>query len=216
MTDNRRRPRNRRHNKVMEEQAVAIARQAIAELDDGPVGKHVGVNMVGRGVAVHRFRADLPGYRGWEWNVVVACAPGTSHVTVSEVALVPGKKALQAPEWVPYEDRLRPGDLGPRDLMPAAADDDRLTGGEPQERELTDLAIEQTKQRWLDGETGPQSKFAVEALEHCATCAFMIALSGELGKKWGVCVNEWAFDGSVVHRKHGCGAHSATTAPEHS
>ncbi|MDK7055521.1 DUF3027 domain-containing protein, partial [Escherichia coli] len=98
------------------------------------------------GVAVHRFAADLPGYRGWEWHVVVACAPGTQQATVSEVALVPGETALQAPEWVPYEERLRPGDLGPRDLLPAAVGDERLDGDDLQTRTLSARGVEDTEQ----------------------------------------------------------------------
>src|SRR5439155_573980 len=34
--------------------------------------------------------------------------------------------ALLAPEWVPWSERLRPGDLGPGDLLPAELDDWRL------------------------------------------------------------------------------------------
>ncbi len=194
----------------MNHQAVEVARSAIEEMGEGPAGAHVGVNVVGGGVAVHRFKADLPGYRGWEWNVVLACAPGSSHVTVSEVALVTGESALQAPEWVPYEDRLRPGDLGPRDLLPAAADDPRLVGDDIDSRHLSQRGIQETSERWEEGETGPNSDFAQQALRNCATCAFMVPLTGDLGQEWGACVNEWAFDASVVHREHGCGAHSAT------
>ena len=104
--------------------AVEFARQAIADMGEA-AGAHVGVNLVGADVAVHRFAAELPGYRGWEWHVVVACAPGSANPTVSEIALVPGDAALQAPEWVPYEQRVRPGDLAraiycpPRSMMSA-------------------------------------------------------------------------------------------------
>jgi Protein of unknown function (DUF3027) len=40
--------------------------------------------------------------------------------------LVPGPTALLAPPWVPWQDRLRPGDLGVGDLLPAPPDDERL------------------------------------------------------------------------------------------
>ena len=140
----------------MNHQAVDTARTAIEELGEGPAGAHTGVSVVGEGVAVHRFAADLPGYRGWEWHVVVACAPGTQQATVSEVALVPGETALQAPEWVPYEERLRPGDLGPRDLLPAAVGDERLDGDDLQTRTLSVRGVEDTEQRWEEGDTGPE------------------------------------------------------------
>ena len=40
--------------------------------------------------------------------------------------LLPGPGALLAPDWVPWHDRLRPGDLGVGDLLPASPDDERL------------------------------------------------------------------------------------------
>ena len=64
--------------------------------------------------ATHRFAATFPGYRGWQWAVVVAADPEADHATVSELALLPGPDALVAPEWMPWDQRIRPGDLGPR------------------------------------------------------------------------------------------------------
>ncbi len=195
---------------MLGDHAVDVARAAIEDMDEGPAGDHAGVAITHPGVAVHSFAADLPGYRGWEWHVVLACAPDTEHITVSEVALVPGAKALRAPEWVPYEERLRPGDLGPRDLLPPTVDDPRLTEGDAADRALSDAGLRETASRWRDGDTGPNGEFAEEALLHCGTCAFMVPLTGRLGSEYGACVNEWAFDGDVVHVDHGCGAHSAT------
>jgi hypothetical protein len=40
--------------------------------------------------------------------------------------LLPGPESLLAPEWVPWSERVRPGDLGVGDLMPAPSDDERL------------------------------------------------------------------------------------------
>ena len=40
--------------------------------------------------------------------------------------LLPGPDSLLAPDWVPWSERVRPGDLGVGDLMPAADDDERL------------------------------------------------------------------------------------------
>ena len=42
---------------------------------------------------------------------VVAAYPSCDHATVSEVVLVPGPTALLAPAWVPWENRVKPGDL---------------------------------------------------------------------------------------------------------
>lgn len=213
VTQNRRRtPRRRRKGGPLTRQAaIDLARAAVEGLEEGDVGEHVGVTLAGRGAATHRFASDLPGYRGWEWHVVLASAPGSDYVTVSEVALVPGDQALQAPDWVPYEDRVRPGDLGPRDLMPPADDDERLTRGDPGHRRLSDAGIRDAARRWRDG-NGPGGEYARQALRHCGSCAFLVPLTGRLGDDFGVCTNEWTFDAEVVHLEHGCGAHSATPA----
>ena len=58
--------------------------------------------------------------------MTVARAARAKAVTVSESALVPGPDALLAPHWVPWRDRLQPGDLGVGDLLPASHDDERL------------------------------------------------------------------------------------------
>jgi hypothetical protein len=47
-------------------------------------------------------------------------------VTVDESVLLPGPESLLAPAWVPWQDRLRPGDVGIGDLLPAGPDDERL------------------------------------------------------------------------------------------
>lgn len=125
------RPKHRRnrHNAspLLGARAIHVARAALEELDEGEVGRHLGITQIGKNIATHRFAATVPGYQGWEWNVVVACAAGSSWITVSELALVPGGNALKAPEWVPYHQRVLPGDLGPGDVMPPHADDQRLT-----------------------------------------------------------------------------------------
>lgn len=180
--------------------AVALARQAVAELGEGGIGKHAGVAGIGRDVATHRFAADVPGYSGWEWHVVVACAAGSSDVTVNEVALMPGAQALQVPEWVPYHERVRPGDLGPGDLMPPAPDDARLIDGR-----LAPRAIEEAQVRWRRN-FGPDAEMAQQAPLQCRTCAFML----EFRPNFGVCANEYSADGRVVHATYGCGAHSGT------
>jgi len=73
----------------------------------------------------HRFATTEKGYRGWAWDVTVDRAPGSDDVTVAEIVLLPGEGALLPPPWVPWSERLRPGDLGVGDLLPTSADDDR-------------------------------------------------------------------------------------------
>ena len=72
------------------------------------------------------FAANVSGYAGWFWSVAVTRAPRSRSVTVDEVVLLPGPDALLAPPWVPWSERLRPGDLNPGDLLPADPDDPRV------------------------------------------------------------------------------------------
>lgn len=196
-------------NPLFGQQAVEIARRALEELDEGGVGEHLGFFAVsGAGnVATLRFSADLPGYPGWEWHAVVACASGAADVTVNEVALVPGNtgQALQAPDWVPYADRVRPGDLGPGDVFPPEPDDPRIANGT-----LTRASAVQPRARWRDGDFGPHSEMATQARLKCRTCAFFLPAGDEIGPNFGVCANKFSADGRVVHAAYGCGAHSET------
>ncbi|MCW2691370.1 MAG: hypothetical protein JWR37_6260, partial [Mycobacterium sp.] len=180
--------------------------------------------------ATHRFLAKMPGYQGWQWAVVVAAYPGADHATVSEVVLIPGPTALLAPQWVPWEERVRPGDLSPGDLLAAPTDDPRLVPayaltGDP---EFDDTAVEiglgrrlvlgewgraTAAQRWHDGDFGPGSTMARSTRRVCRDCAFFLPLAGALGVMFGVCGNEMAADGRVVDIEYGCGAHSDTPAP---
>ena len=108
-------------------QAVDLARAAAEEMA-GPagVGEHLTMTADGDRVVTHLFRSLDPAYRGWCWAITVARASRSKHVTVSESLLLPGSEAILAPDWVPWRERLRPGDLGPGDLLPAAPDDARL------------------------------------------------------------------------------------------
>jgi Protein of unknown function (DUF3027) len=108
-------------------QAVDLARAAAEEMAgaDG-VGEHVGMQADDERVVTHLFACQDRAYVGWRWAVTVSRASRAKIVTVSEVVLLPGPEALMAPDWVPWSERVRPGDLGVGDLMPAAADDDRL------------------------------------------------------------------------------------------
>ncbi len=77
-------------------------------------------------MVTHLFECLDPAYPGWHWAVTVARASRAKLVTVDESVMLPGPDALLAPEWVPWRDRLQPGDLGVGDLLPAPADDERL------------------------------------------------------------------------------------------
>lgn len=108
-------------------EAVDLARQAAVD-DAGvsQVGDHVGIEVEGDRVLTHLFNCLNPAYVGWRWAVTVARASRSKVVTVSENLLLPGPDSLLAPAWVPWTDRVRPGDLKAGDLMPAGSDDERL------------------------------------------------------------------------------------------
>ncbi|WP_327696628.1 DUF3027 domain-containing protein [Streptomyces sp. NBC_00459] len=106
--------------------ALSAAEEAAAP---GVVGEHAGMVSEGDRVVTHFFECKEFGYRGWRWAVTVARASRAKLVTLDEVVLLPGPDALQAPEWVPWSERLRPGDMGPGDLLPTDAEDLRLEPG---------------------------------------------------------------------------------------
>ncbi|MFR0353327.1 DUF3027 domain-containing protein [Streptomyces sediminimaris] len=111
-------------------EAVDLARAAAEEAAaPGVVGEHVGLESEGDRVVTHFFECKELGYRGWRWAVTVARASRARFVTLDEVVLLPGPDALLAPEWVPWSERLRPGDMGPGDLLPTDAEDLRLEPG---------------------------------------------------------------------------------------
>lgn len=209
--------------------AVEVAREAAEDDADevlgNAVGDHVGVQAEGSAAATHLFEAHYPGYRGWRWAVTVSTAGPDEPITVSEVVLLPGPDALVAPEWVPWEHRVRAGDLGVGDLLPTPVDDPRLVPGylrsdDPaveavahelglgRRRVLSRDGRLDAARRWQD-ERGPLSDMAGSAPGTCGTCGFYLLLAGPLGAAFGVCGNEFApADGSVVHVEFGCGAHS--------
>ncbi|MGI5376301.1 DUF3027 domain-containing protein [Streptomyces sp. CA-251387] len=111
-------------------EAVDLARSAAEEAAaPGVVGEHAGLISEGDRVVTHFFECKELGYRGWRWAVTVARASRAKIVTLDEVVLLPGPDALLAPEWVPWSERLRPGDMGPGDLLPTDAEDLRLEPG---------------------------------------------------------------------------------------
>lgn len=221
--------------------AVDIAKEAAEEISGlGDVGEHLAYLQEAERLGSHYFATTSPGYRGWRWTVTVSRIARSKNVTVCEVTLLPGEGALLAPVWVPWADRLAPGDVGATDLLPFDPTDERLetgfrsTGAAPEsdwtsaavdqvaivelglerERVPTRRALQAAAQRWIDQGRGADSPGARASSEDCETCGFLVPLGGYLGSMFGVCVNQWSpDDGRVVAYNHGCGAHSETDAP---
>jgi hypothetical protein len=207
-------------------EAVDVARVAAEEEAPGLVGDHAGVQVDDERVVTHLFRTLDPAYRGWCWAVTLTRAAWSHEPTVDEVVLLPGDDALLAPDWVPWHQRLRPGDLGVGDLLPTLADDPRLaptffsTDDEDEQEVAFVLGLGRARtlsyegrleavERWYAGQPGPEAPIARAAPATCATCGFFVPLAGALRQAFGVCANEYApDDGRAVAVDHGCGAHS--------
>src|SRR5215210_5417154 len=214
--------------------AVGEARAALVEeVGEAGVGDHLGHLVEGERVVTHLFACTRKGYAGWRWSVTVARASRQKTVTIDEIVLMPGDGALVAPEWVPYKERIRPGDLSPGDLLPVEDDDPRLVptysfGDDPlssddraqvkavaaelglgRVRTLSPEGRDLAAQRWYDGDAGPGSPLAQSAPANCSTCGFLLRIAGPLSEMFGVCANGSANDdGRAVSFDHGCGAHS--------
>ena len=209
---------------------LAIAKQAAIE-DAGKaeyVGEFYSIESDEERVATYLFHAKLPGYTGWMWAVTVAKVDDRSDATICDVVLLPGAKSLLAPNWVPYSQRIQPGDLGVGDVVPTSPDDERLTqsyAALPGEEEL-DLAQlfefglsrarvlsivgrDAASKRWYEGDRGPRAPIAQSAPKPCSSCGFFIPIAGSLRSAFGVCANAISpEDARVVSVDHGCGAHS--------
>lgn len=128
--------------------------------------------------------------------------------------------------WVPWERRVRAGDLGVGDIFPTDDNDPRLA---PAYLQSDDPAVEEVARetglgrihvlsrfgredaatRWHGGEFGPRSDMARSAPGVCGTCGFFVPLAGSLRGGFGACTNDIApADGHVVDVEYGCGAHS--------
>lgn len=216
-------------------EAVDVAHGALTEAaDPADVGDHLGHVVEGERLVSHLFSCNRPGYRGWQWAVVVTRASRQQTVTVNEIVLLPGETSVIAPPWTPYRERVRPGDVGPGDLLPAPDDDPRLvpgwlTGDDQSEPLVDDTSVRPVAdeiglgrvrvlslegrdaaiQRWYEGEHGPRAAVAKGAPASCRSCGFLVPMAGPLASVFGVCANEVAIDdGTVVSFDHGCGAHS--------
>ncbi len=235
------RPRARRVVKdAVGAAAVDLAHAAARDVAlPGEVGEHLGSAADqggGERVVVHHFACTAPGYRGWVWSVTLARAPRAKVPTVSEAVLLPDDQAVIAPEWLPWSQRLRPGDVGRTDTLPRLHDDARLVqgyesleadesggaddAGDADAAALWELGTGRARvlgpegrrdaaMRWYGGAQGPVTGKGAASVSPCATCGFFVPLAGAMRAVFGVCANDWSpDDGHVVARDHGCGAHS--------
>jgi hypothetical protein len=223
--------------------AVDAARAALlVDVVPEHVGDHLEAVVDDVLVVTHSFACLDRAYRGWRWSVTLTRTAGSDDVTVDEIVLLPGADSLLAPEWLPWSDRVRPGDLTPGDLFPSAPDDPRLEPGftgadalDALDESLTDVVPLRPEQwelglgretvlssygrgvaadRWFDGDFGPASPMAKAAPAQCRSCGYLLPIGGLTGQAFGVCANEYGADGRVVALGYGCGAHSTVREPD--
>lgn len=208
--------------------AVEVARAAADEVaEPGTVGDHLGFELEADRVATHSFECTSAAYPGWRWAVTLTRVPRARKATVAEVHLLPGTGALLSPEWLPYAERLAPGDVGPGDLTPYLETDPHLEAGfeATGEEDVDQVALwelglgrprvlsaegrESAATRWHEGDFGPEAESARKAPQSCSSCGYFLPMAGMLRSVFGVCANSWSpADGSVVALGFGCGAHS--------
>ena len=152
------------------------------------------MEMLGERLAMHWFECTSAGYHGWRWGVSVARVPRAKLATVCETNLLPGPEAVLAPEWLPYADRLAPGDLGPGDVLPRRPDDPNLEAGfeatgdeDVDQMALFELGLGRPRvlsaegrdaaaTRWYTGENGPKAEIALKATARCSTCGYFVPM----------------------------------------
>ena len=214
--------------------ALELARAAVLADAGNPtfVGEYLEVELDSESrLTSYLFEAFLPGYKGWRWVVTAVRVDEESEPTICDVVLLPGPDSLLAPEWIPYIERIQPGDVGAGDLVPSTLDDTRLVPGFaslPHDEALDAVQIwelglgrprvlsiegrDQASKRWYSGDRGPESAIAKAAPKPCASCGFFIPIAGSLRSAFGVCANAISpEDARVVSVDHGCGAHSEAT-----
>ena len=214
--------------------AVGLAHAALGQITEPlSVGEHVAARSEGERLVTHLFECNLAGYRGWRWAVTLTRPPRSRTATICELELLPGEDAVLAPTWIPWAERLRPGDITRADRLPRRETDERLepgweaTGDEEGDvvgmdaldfgraRVLSPQGVRRAARRWYEGEHGPEADGVRKAHASCSTCGFFVPLAGPLRRIFGICANEWAADdGRVVSLDHGCGAHSETDLPD--
>ncbi len=212
--------------------SVSVAREAaLSVARESSLGDHAGVRMVGDRLATHRFVCLEAGYPGWFWEVTLGRAPRSKKATVCEIDLAPGPDVALAPPWIPWRDRLQPGDVSRTDVLPYDANDGRLQNGfeevdsdeielaglnemgHGRKRVLSQHGLDLAADRWYDSPQGAVAGVKPDAM--CASCGFLLKMQGTMGTLFGVCGNEWSpDDGRVVSFDHSCGAHSETDQPQ--
>ncbi|MFV0287544.1 MAG: DUF3027 domain-containing protein [Demequina sp.] len=206
--------------------AVDLARESAIEVAEGAewVGEHLGSHQDEDRLVTHLFGCTMPGYRGWVWSVTLSRAPRLKQARVCEAHLVAADDALLSPPWVPWADRVQPGDIKPGMAVPKIDGDPRLVPGYTvtgddeadevaiwefglgRERVLGPVGRDEAFERWNQRAQDLHLASTRSATPSGAVGEFVIPLSGAMRLHFGVCANKWCpFDGTVVPVDHECG-----------
>ena len=152
---------------TMDPKAIAQAVAGTVSDEDGQVGDFVEAIDLGDNVTDFRFESRVRGYEGWQWSVTLYHDVELDHWTVNESSLVPTDKALRPPKWIPWKDRLEPGDLAVTDSIGTDPDDPRMEEGfrKTQDAETSDdtddkpsVADETVQEPAMDGNASDESE----------------------------------------------------------
>lgn len=105
---------------------IALSTSALLEITQAHTYRIPPTVIRGEGIATVTFASAERGYPGWFWTINLSDVEGIAP-TVLELQLLPGDKALVAPEWVPWADRMEEYLLHEKEVSEAAAasaDDD--------------------------------------------------------------------------------------------
>ena len=101
--------------------AVDVARAAIEGIAPAEqIGRHLAAKSEGDRLVTHLFESKLAGYGGWQWYAVLTRNSRSKVVTVDELGLLPSEDSILAPEWIPWAERVRPGDEQGEEPLEAA------------------------------------------------------------------------------------------------
>ncbi|ANJ26397.1 DUF3027 domain-containing protein [Agromyces aureus] len=118
--------------------SVDLARRALLETTaPETVGSVIGHIAEDEHVLTLHFASDMSGYPGWHWSVTLVRVDDDDP-TILETQLMPGERALLAPAWVPWSERL--ADYRAAQAVAVAAA--RAAGEEPEADELDDVEFD--------------------------------------------------------------------------
>ena len=116
-------------NSALDPRHVARAFALQAAENPDIVGEFVEVRGLCDNVSDFRFDCLKRGYEGWQWSVTLYHDEERDIWTVDETSLLPTSRALLAPAWIPWKDRLKPKDIAVTDALGTEPADPRLEPG---------------------------------------------------------------------------------------